>query len=248
MRLLSIDQGNTRTKLGLFAEGALQRTWSFPTAKRASAAELAQAVGIADLPPRIHIGLCSVVPALRPAWEALAAHIDSPLTVITGASPTPLRNAYTTPESLGPDRLMAAVAAARVALPVMPLCLGTASVVDAVSAEGVYLGGMIAPGIGLVASALSASASALYPVPWGQPACAIGRSTDAALTSGQFYQALGGLQAMLHAVRAELGPAPLVLTGGWAAQIAPYLDEVALCDESLILRGIAFTLAELRDP
>jgi type III pantothenate kinase len=244
VRLISIDQGNTRTKLGLFEDGSLRRTWSFPTVKDASPADLERAVFLPGMPHNIPLGLCSVVPEMTAAWQALAECAGSHLTILTGCSPTPLRNAYATPQTLGPDRLLAAVAASElVGAPVLSISLGTATVVDAVTADRVYLGGMIAPGIGVIAGSLSASASALHPVPWQIPAHAIGHSTDEALTSGWFYQALGGIQAMIRATRDELGQqAPLALTGGWSSCIAPHLDGVALVDEYLILRGVAITL------
>lgn len=243
MHLLTIDQGNTRTKVGLFQDRNLRQTFSFPTRKDATQSELAQAVTpLADLPPDTRVGLCSVVPELNPAWQAWAVEKGLQLTLLTGASPTPLRMAYATPETLGPDRLMAAVAAATVATPVISISLGTATVVDAVSDDAAYLGGMITPGIGLMAESLSAAASALHPVSWQEPAHAIGRSTDESLAGGWFYLVLGGLQAMIRATRAEIGDAPLVLTGGWSAQLAPYLDGVALVDEYLVFRGIALTL------
>lgn len=247
MRLLAIDQGNTRTKLGLFQDGVLRQTAAFATDKAASAADLEQAVFVmGGFPRTAHIGLCSVTPEVVPAWEALAERIGCPLTVLTGCYPTPLRNDFATPHTLGPDRLLAAVAAADAAgAPVIPVSLGTATVVDAVSAERAYLGGMIAPGIGMAAESLSVAASALHPVAWQVPDQAIGHSTDASLASGWFFHTLGGLREMIRAVRAELGAqAPLVLTGGWASHITPYLDNVALVDDFLVLRGIALTLAE----
>ncbi len=267
MPLLAIDQGNSWTKCGLVDGETLTATWGLETDKAADPAELAEQM---DLPAVTRVALCSVVPELLPAWTEAARRAGKPLTIITGATPTALRNAYATPDTLGPDRLMAAVAAARVGMPVIPVLLGTATVVDAV-ADGAYLGGMIAPGVGILAERLAARASALSAPAWQTPAHAIGQSTDEALAHGLFFQAVGGLRAMIAATRAEirgqttnfagtvgekrasesaeissLSPnfVPLVLTGGWAARLAPHLDGVALLDEFLILRGIAYTISE----
>ena len=245
MHLLAIDQGNTRTKFGLFVHGALQCVWTVDTGKSATPDELAaQAFSPSEVPGLVHLGLCSVVPELLPAWEHLAAQRGCPLTLLTGQSPTPLRNAYQTPTTLGADRLMAAVAAAQhVGLPVIPLHAGTTTVVDAVSADGVYLGGMISLGIGSAAHALSTATSTLQPATWREPAQAIGRTTTEALANGLFYQSIGGVQAMVAAIRAELAaPVPLALTGGWAGALRHHLDQVALLDEYLVLHGIAITL------
>ncbi len=241
--LLAIDQGNQRTKCALFDGGALRETWSAPTVKDADAGQLA-----ALLPEDragLHIGLCTVVPVLLPIWTQLAAMVALPLTVITGNSPTPLRNTYATLDTLGPDRLMAAVAAAHlVGTPVLPISLGTATVVDAVTADGVYLGGMIAPGIAIGIDGLARATSALPPASFTVPDSAIGHSSVESVEHGLFYHTLGGLRAMIAAVRTELGAeAPLALTGGWAQTLAPHLDGVALCDPLLVPRGIARTLA-----
>ncbi|MHB9129462.1 MAG: type III pantothenate kinase [Armatimonadota bacterium] len=244
--LLAIDQGNTRAKFGLFDDaGTLLRAWAAATEKEATALELRSSVFHApDVPADVPIGLCSVVPELVPSWQQMAHDLGCPFTVITGQTPTPLTNAYETPETLGPDRLMSAVAAAdAVGAPVIPISLGTATVVDAVSAQRAYLGGMIAPGIGLAAQALSNAASALWPAEWHQPEQAIGKSSEEAMTAGLFYLTVGGIQAMVRAVRHELDTdAPLALTGWWAQRVAPYLDHVKLVDEYLVLRGIALTL------
>jgi len=243
--LLAIDQGNTRTKIGLFQDGELRQTAAFATDKTASAADLERAVFVAGGFPRdARAGLCTVTPELLPAWEALAARTGCHFTIFNGCSPTPLRNEYATPRTLGPDRLLAAVAAAHAAgTPVIPISLGTATVVDAVSVRGAYLGGMIAPGIGMSTQFLTDAASALHPVPWQAPDRAIGRSTDESLAGGWFYHSLGGLREMIRATREELGGnAPLVITGGWAAQLASHLSNVALVDDFLVLRGIALTL------
>lgn len=237
MSLLAIDQGNTRTKFGLFRHGTLVHTWSVDTDRAASPAALAQAASMADLPADACVGLCTVVPALGPVWRQ--AMTERKFHEITGASSTPLRNAYATPDTLGPDRLLAAVAAAEIAVPVVVVSLGTATVVDAVSAERVYLGGMIAPGLRTLSRQLADAASALHPVAWREPDRALGRTTEDALTSGWYHLALGGLQAMIQAARNELGiEAPLVLTGGWAETLAPYLAPLAV-DAHLVLRGLA---------
>ena len=244
MALMAIDQGNSRTKFGIFHHGVLQQAWSVPTDKTAIAADLQAACAAHLLPDQLSIGLCTVVPEAVPQWKALAVEHGYELTVITGSTPTPLRNDYETPETLGPDRLMMSVAAAHHAgTPVIPVSLGTAIVVDAVSRDGAYLGGMIAPGIEVIARALPAAASALWPVDWQEPAAPIGRTSQAAMTSGLFYESLGGLRAMIDATRLQLGEtAPLALTGGWAAKLAPYLDHVALVEDHLVLLGIVLTL------
>lgn len=245
MALLAIDQGNTRTKMGYFHNGHLLHTLAVPTDKQARAADLAKGIlALPQLPVGTVIGLCTVVPELLPEWEAMATNLGFPLQRITGLTPTPLHNQYATPETLGPDRLMAAVAAAELAgTPVIPVHLGTASVVDAVSAKDAYLGGMIAPGIDIITTTLTRATSALHDISWGEPTHAIGQTSHDAQKSGIFYLTIGGLRAMIDATASELSPeAPVVLTGGWAQQLSAFLPRVAMVDSHLVLRGIARTL------
>lgn len=245
MLLLAIDQGNSRTKFGLVRQGELERTWAVPTEKTAAVAHWSAAAFAAGVPHGTPVALCSVVPELLPVWAEVADRVGSPLTVITGSTPTPLVNAYTTPATLGADRLMAAVAAAYlVGVPVLSVSVGTATVVDAVGEGSTYLGGMIAPGIAATTQALSEAASTLGPAVWREPTHAIGQSSEEALANGLFYASIGGLRAMIEAIRTELRTdAPLALTGGWADRVAPHLTGVARVEPHLVLLGIARTLA-----
>jgi type III pantothenate kinase len=244
--LLAVDQGNSQTKWGLFVDGQLVCSWITPTEKNLDMTALTLALPSVAGGAVPALGVCSVIPELHSSWKALAERLDLSLTLFTGTFPTPLCNAYTTPETLGPDRLLAAVAAvACVGAPVLVVHLGTATVVDAVAAPGIFLGGMIAPGISTAQAALCQATSALTSVPWQPPLQAIGRSTPEAIGSGWFHHSLGAIRGMVAACADELGvPAPLVLTGGWARTIAPFLSDVARVDEFLILTGIATMLAE----
>jgi len=246
VQLLAIDQGNSRTKFGVFADGELRHTWAIPTDKSATSAALHTAITThGDVHHDTIIAVSSVVSELRTEWEGMAAAAGWPFFMITGTFVTPLINAYHTPETLGPDRLMAAVAAFhRARGPVMPVLLGTATVVDAVTGDGEYLGGLIAPGIGVSVDLLSKNASALDSVTWRPPANAIGRSTREALHNGLFFASIGGLRHMIAAIRHELHlSAPLALSGGWAVDVQSHLDGVAFLDPHLVLHGIAISIS-----
>ncbi len=247
MELLAIDQGNTTTKFGYFRAGELQRTWIVPTDKGATAEVLAMQLMANDVSSPLALGLSTVTAELLPAWRRMAVESGYSITIINGLTPAPLRNEYLSPDTLGADRFMAAVAAAHyVGLPVISISLGTAIVVDAVSTSGAYLGGIIAPGIAASTNALHHIASALPAGHWAPPTRAIARNTAEALSNGLFYQSVGGLNAMVRAIRDELGvSAPLALHGGWAHLLAPHLEGVALVDEHLVLRGIYLALSQL---
>ena len=247
---LLIDQGNSYTKFARVNDGNLQPTRQCATNKTATVDALYQEISAASATSHVtRLALCTVAPELLPNWQAAAEQAGLPLQIITGNTPTILENAYRSPDTLGADRLMAAVAASSlVGNPVISLSLGTATVVDAVSAEGVYLGGMIAPGIDTCSRALANSASALWPVAWQPPSSAIGRDSQSSLANGIFFHHLGGIRAMIAALREELGQqTPMVMTGGWAGAVSPFLDLVRLIDPQLVLRGIGLTLGLLGD-
>ena len=238
MDILAIDIGNSRTKIGLFADSALRRTWDIAT-HETSPDDVASL--LTSIPAGCRVGISSVVATRTPCWQQHLQHHRCDVTVITGNSPTPLVNRYATPQTLGPDRLMAAVAAVACAgTPVIPVSLGTAIVVDAVSAAGEYLGGMIAPGIRPASDALTQATSALYAVTWEPSTSVIGRSTHDALTNGLHHLMLGGIERMIDATRQALGAsAPVVMTGGWASAVAPVLRDPVIVEPFLVLHGIA---------
>ncbi|MEI7833939.1 MAG: type III pantothenate kinase, partial [bacterium] len=134
MELLAIDQGNTTTKFGYFRAGRLQHNWSVATDRGATAEMLGQILQEEGIVAPLALGLSTVTLELLPAWRRMAQDSGYSLTVVNGNTPAPLQNQYGTPETLGADRFMAAVAAADlVGTPVIVISLGTAIVVDAVS-------------------------------------------------------------------------------------------------------------------
>lgn len=250
MRLL-IDQGNSYTKYAVVTNNSFSATEQIATNKLASSETIFNTLSkwmkndIAN-----QIALCTVVPALLPAWISAAAQFNTELNIITGETATGMQNLYQTPATLGADRLMAALAARELAgSPVICLNLGTATVADAISADGCYLGGMISPGIASCRDALFAATSALPTVVWQPPSSPIGRDTLASLHNGIFYHSIGGIKALLAVLYNELGAdTPLVLTGGWADVIAPHLPYLALIEPQLVLRGMAITMKWLNKP
>jgi type III pantothenate kinase len=115
---------------------------------------------------------------------------------------------------------------------------GTATTFDAVSARGEYLGGVIAPGIGISAEALFERAARLPRVEVKRPPHVIGTNTVHSLQSGLFYGYVGLVDGVLERLLEEMGPARVIATGGIAPFIAGgsrFLSEV---DESLTLTGL----------
>jgi type III pantothenate kinase len=145
-----------------------------------------------------------------------------------------------TPQELGADRLVNAVAAYdRVGAACIAVDFGTAINYDVVSGEGEYLGGVISPGIEISLEALSARAARLPRVDIEAPRHAIGKGTREAIQSGVVYGYAGQVDAVLGRLREELGEeATAIATGGFAQAIVPFCEQVDEVDDLLTLTGL----------
>jgi type III pantothenate kinase len=116
---------------------------------------------------------------------------------------------------------------------------GTATTFDAITAEGDYLGGAIAPGIGIAAEALFSRASKLYRVEITPPARAIGTNTVAALQAGIFFGYIGLVEGLAARFRRELGSdMKVIATGGLAEKVARETPVIQHVDPWLTLDGL----------
>jgi type III pantothenate kinase len=258
--LLVVDIGNTNITTGLVRAGALMATRRAATRASATADELEllldgvlrlDGVGLADVDA---IAAASVVPALTEGLEALAARRGRPLLVAaTGTVPLAVR--IDRPHEVGSDRLVNALAAARLyGTPAVVVDFGTATTLDCVAADGAYVGGAIAPGLELGLEALAARTAKLPRIELRAPDRAIGRDTISAMQSGTIfgYQALAA--GLLQRVRGELadaagvGPRDVraILTGGLsAAPWVRHLEGIDAIDPDLTLKGLAILHAEV---
>jgi type III pantothenate kinase len=156
----------------------------------------------------------------------------------------PIQVAVDAPHRVGMDRLAAAVAANRLRPPersAIVVDAGTAITIDAISADGVFRGGAILPGMGLAAAALAEKTDALPCVPAIVTAPpVIGKSTEAAIQSGLFWGSCGAIRELVGRISAELGNQPLVIvTGGDALRLAKTIELEVVVVEHLVLSGIA---------
>jgi type III pantothenate kinase len=144
------------------------------------------------------------------------------------------------PRELGSDRLVNAVSAyEKVGGRCLSVDFGTSINFDAVSADGEYLGGVIAPGLEVSIEALSSRAAKLPRFQLTEPEVAIGRSTQAALQSGFAYGFAGLVDGVVARLRDELGAdATVIATGGMAATIAPLCENIDEVDDLLTLTGL----------
>jgi type III pantothenate kinase len=258
--LLAVDIGNTNVTTGLFRNGMLAATRRATTHPRSSADELEHLIdallrlddaAFADVSA---ITACSVVPALTAALETIAARRERPL-LIAAAGTVPLAIRVERPAEVGADRLVNALAAARIhGTPAVVVDFGTATTLDCVAADGAYVGGAIAPGLELGLEALAARTAKLPRIELRAPDRAIGRDTVSAMQSGTVfgYQALAA--GLIVRVRRELAEAAdiesrdvrVILTGGLsAAPWARAIEGVDAIDPDLTLKGLAILHAEV---
>jgi type III pantothenate kinase len=225
----ALDVGNTNIVVGVFRGEELVASWRLATVHQQTADELTlKLAGLfqRDGLERKHVkaaALASVVPPLtETVCDATRLYFGvSPLLVRPGVR-TGMRLLYDHPDEVGADRIVNSVAAhARVGGAAVVVDFGTATTFDCVSKEGDYMGGVIAPGLGISAEALFRSAARLPRVEIAPPPKVIGKSTVAAMQSGLYHGYTGLVDGILERLCAEMPDRPRVLaTGGLSELIA----------------------------
>jgi type III pantothenate kinase len=226
--LLAIDIGNTNIALGVFQGEDLVHSWRLATRKEQTADEYAVLFSslfkLADLTmdQMESVVLCSVVPPLNDCFATLSHQYFETAPFFVEATEQDLMPIlYDPPSDVGADRIVDAIAAYQMfGGPSVVVDFGTATTFDTVSADGEYLGGIIAPGIGVSADALFRQAAKLPRIEIRKPEVAIGRSTVSSMQSGVFYGYVGLVEGVLDRIQEELGSASVTATGGYAELIA----------------------------
>jgi type III pantothenate kinase len=240
--LLAIDVGNTSTVFGLYDGAELAEHWRIATERNRSGDELGALYrSFFELGRVDGIVLSSTVPQLvRSYGEFAKRYTAAELLEVGPGVKTGLPIRYDDPREVGPDRIANAVAAAeRYGAPCIVVDFGTSTNFDVVSAEGEYVGGVLAPGIEISMDALFARAARLRKIDFVQPETVIGKTTVAALQSGVVYGFAGQVDGIVDHIRAELGAdAPTVATGGLADLIAPHARTLDRVDPFLTLEGL----------
>ncbi len=254
--LLTIDIGNTNVTLGLYEGDSLGPRWRISTVNERMADEYGvQMMGLfqhrgVEVAQISGVVIASVVPPLTGVWVAACKTYigHTPMLVNTGVK-TGVRVKYEDPKQVGADRIVDAVAVmAHYGGPACVVDFGTATTFDAISAEGDYLGGAIAPGIGIAADALFQRAAKLPRVDLARPPKAIGRNTPHAIQSGLLFGYVGLVEGMVARFREELGPEMKVIaTGGLAEIIARETDVIQYIEPWLTLEGLRLVY-ELNQP
>ncbi len=245
--LLAIDIGNTNITFGLYEGDVLGPSWRIRTIHEKMPDEygllMDQLFRHRGYQPEQVTGavIASVVPPLTPVFEqACRDYLGQDPLVVNADVETGVRILYDNPRVVGADRVVDAAAVK--ALYRVPACVvdfGTATTFDAVSAEGEYLGGAIAPGVGISAQALFERTAQLPRVELTRPPSAIGRNTAHSMQSGLLFGYVGLVEGMVARFKAELGPETYIIaTGGLAELVARETDVIDVVDPWLTLHGL----------
>jgi len=245
--LLAIDIGNTNIAVGVFEVEGLRATWRLGTDVHKLADEYAallfnlstlKGLSFSDIDQAI---ISSSVPPLVTTFEELCRNYFEVTPMVVGSGiKTGVRISIDNPREVGPDRVVNVAAAHRLYEgPLIVVDFGTATTFDAISSEGDYLGGAIAPGIAISAEALFERAAKLPRVELARPKKAIGRNSVTAMQSGIIFGYVGLIEGIVARMRTELGgEAKVIATGGLADIIAEETSAIDALEPDLTLLGL----------
>ncbi len=244
--LLAIDVGNTNTVVGLFQGDQLKTDWRLTTHAERTADEvgmwLLQLLEWDGVRPDDLEGVAvsSVVPPMDPRLrEGVARYLGRQAFFVEPGIQSDMPLLVDTPQDLGADRLCDAVAGYEFyGGPCIVLDFGTALTWEVVSAAGEYLGGVIAPGPGVTADALSSKTAKLPQVAMAPPERVIGKGTVDSIQSGLFYGYLGAVEGVTRRILDELGGATVIATGGLAGAFGEHSELIEYVDSDLTLKGL----------
>ncbi len=241
MRFIVVDVGNTSTAVGLWLDGVVSRVAHFDDsidAAMAYASKLASRAGNgADA-----LAYLSVVPRRDAAWRGMASKMGLRFLRIDHrvfAGFSSLRLDYPRPETIGADRLADAAAAAnRYGVPVIVCDFGTAFTAAAITADGVWRGGVIAPGFPLMRDYLFERTAKLPKMKLGGRCPKIGRSTEEAMRFGALVGYRGMVREIVTVIAANFKTDfRLVATGGFARWVLKGVNMPFTVDPTLTLHG-----------
>jgi type III pantothenate kinase len=260
--LLAVDVGNSNTSIGVF-EGEIlrcelrlstRRDWTRDEfAIKLERALALQGFGFAAI--RNSVLACVVPPVEGPIRAALERYVGVDTLVVGPGIAIGMPVLYEPAKDVGADRLVAAIAAhhryassgsesGEGASAIVIVDFGTATTFDVVSPVPEYLGGVIAPGVGISADALFHRAAKLPRVDVAKPPTVVGRNTVDAIQSGLFYGYVGLVEGVLRRIRAELSwPVRVVATGGLARRVAHETESIDEVDDALMLDGLRLIYA-----
>ncbi|MBI4464160.1 MAG: type III pantothenate kinase [Acidobacteria bacterium] len=255
--LFAIDVGNTNTVLGVFRQKELVAHWRLSTLHDQTVDEWGiltrNLFALEKIDPAqiTAIIIASVVPPLDSTLEQVALrYFHTPAVFVRSNGPLGIPVHYQPPQDVGADRIVNGVAAfEKYGGPCIVVDFGTAITFDAISEKGDYLGGVIAPGLGISAEALFSHAARLPRVDVRQPHSVIGTTTVGSMQSGLYYGFLGLVDGILERMLAEMGPnCRVVATGGQAELLGGSSHYIRHTDAQLTLEGLRILWERQQQP
>lgn len=253
--ILTFDIGNTESVIGIFHDDQLVAHWRLSSHPERTVDEygllLRSILRESELPAaQLHgAAVASVVPPLTHALTgACERHLGCATLTVDASSDLPIRLDVEEPLNVGADRIANTLAATTLFhVDTIVVDLGTATTYDCITHDGVFLGGVIAPGVRTGAETLTRRTARLPRVDLEPPPDVIGRRTDTALQSGIFFGAVESIDGIVRRIREQWGNEPLVVaTGGLAPMIAPHSTTIARVEPFLTLQGLRLAWEHLR--
>lgn len=238
--LLAIDIGNSRLKYAAFRNGDLLRQDYLPSLPEYADKVCHQA---ALWHEEFHF-TASIIASVSPRLgDLIVTHIESDTGLVPIAVEPfkqdllPLK--VDRPETVGVDRVVNCYAALHLyGAPAVVISMGTATTFEALSADGEYLGGAIAPGVKISLEALSQRTALLPPAVWKKPARLIAKNTLGHMESGMYYGSISLIEGMARRMKAELGDNAKVIATGGISEILAEENIFDVLDPALTLKGL----------
>ena len=245
--LLAVDIGNTHTHLGLCLDGKIEKAWDIPTSAKGGSPCL-----VDDIRSQIPRGagkrieeaaVASVVPGMDALWwEVLEKKFRLRPVWVNAKLPLGIEIHYKPAGGVGADRLANAVGGfTKYGGPLIILDFGTAVTFDVIDATGNYMGGVIAPGIGLTLKALHEGTALLPKIEIRETPTVLGRDTVSAMRSGIVVGFCGMIREIVERLKQELSFGPelkVIATGGYCEPITKQLPFVSATNPMLTLEGL----------
>lgn len=254
--ILVFDIGNTETTIGVFEQNELRAHWRLTTAVERTPDELGLLLhellraGSLDRSVITGAAIGSVVPSVTgPLVEALDRWLGVAACVIDARAGLPITLKVDEPLTVGADRILNTLAASRMyQADTIVVDLGTATTYDCITADGVFLGGIIAPGLRTSADTLIRRTSKLPATELVPPARAIGTRTEECIRAGVLFGAADAIDGLVRRIKAEWPTTrvpKVVATGGLAPLVTSLCREIDLTEPDLTLYGLQIAFAFL---
>ena len=249
MKYLIIDIGNTNIVFAVYNQNKILQKWRISTLIKRTMDEyiLWFSSSIKDNLVFKDIIIGSVVPDITEELKlAILSFFNKQALVVSEDFEINFPVKVDNPAEIGTDRLVNALCAWNLyKKPAIIVDFGTATTFDVVGNDGVYLGGVIAPGINLSISALHAAAARLPRIAITKPKCIIGKNTVSAMSSGVYWGYIGLIKCLLMKIEAEIGYKMTILaTGGLANLFVSEIPKDVIINNDLTIHGLYIAYKE----